>query len=40
MNQNKILLEKVNSLLSRLYNLELTPNGKLFIKSEHKFFKR
>ncbi len=37
--KNKILLEKVNYLLSRPSNFELTPNGKNFIKSEQKFFK-
>src|ERR1700750_1134500 len=34
-----ILLEKINSLLSRPSNFEVTSNGKIFIKSEQKFFK-
>ena len=35
---NEILVEKVNDLLSRPSNFEITSNGKIFIKSEQKFF--
>ena len=37
--KDTILLEKINSLLSKPSNFEVTSNGKTFIKSEQKFFK-
>lgn len=37
-NENKILLERINTLLSKPSNFEITSNGKIFIRSEKKFF--
>ena len=32
-NKNKILLERINTLLNKPSNFEITSNGKIFIKS-------